>query len=83
VRKMEVCILPLGEVEGQTLAFLNEKLSKIFGSARILGRSEIPEHAFNHLRMQYNSTVILYHPVACKTPSEREGIRKGRWEGNI
>ena len=57
---MEVCILPLGEVGGQILAFLNEKLSKIFGSARILGRSEIPEHAFNHLRMQYNSTVILY-----------------------
>ena len=60
MRKMEVCILPLREVEGQILAFLNAKLSKIFGSARILGRSEIPEHAFNHLRMQYNSTIILY-----------------------
>ena len=58
--KMEVCILPLGEVEGRILAFLNAKLSKIFGSARILGRLEIPEPAFNPLRMQYNSTIILY-----------------------
>jgi len=60
VKKMEVYILPLGEVERQILAFLNEELSKIFGSARILERSEMPEHAFNSLRMQYNSTVILY-----------------------
>ncbi|UYZ39418.1 MAG: archaemetzincin family Zn-dependent metalloprotease [Candidatus Methanospirare jalkutatii] len=46
---------------------LNEELSKIFGSARILGRSEIPKHAFNHLRMQYNSTVILYSlPIPSK-----------------
>ena len=57
---MEVCILPLGEVDEGTLIFLSEKLAKIFGSARVLERSKIPERAFNNLRMQYNSSVILY-----------------------
>ncbi|KUK17039.1 MAG: hypothetical protein XD54_1681 [Thermococcus sibiricus] len=36
------------------------------------------------LRAQEHKPIeSFYHSVACKIPSEREGIRKGRWVGKV
>ncbi len=56
---MEICIKPLGAVDPDVLEFLKVILSKIFGSARVMAEGEIPAKAYNPIRNQYNSTLIL------------------------
>ncbi len=62
---MRICIQPVGEVDKNVLEFLKEKL-KVFGECEVLKPMEIPKTAYNPLRGQYNSTVILkLLPTTC------------------
>ena len=56
---MMVCLKPLGLVDPLVLEFLQKKLSKIFGECSVLLPGKIPIEAYNPMRRQYNSTVIL------------------------
>ncbi len=56
---MKVCLIPIGNVDSDVLDFLKQNLAKIFGECVILPKVEIPQKAFNPIRGQYNSTVIL------------------------
>ncbi len=59
---MKVCIQPLGELGRDTpvvLEFLRKSLEKLFGDCEVLEVAELPAHAYNPARDQYNSTAIL------------------------
>ena len=56
---MKICIQPVGEVDKNVLEFLRERLSETFGSCVILRPLDIPKDAYNPIRGQFNSTVIL------------------------
>ncbi len=56
---MDVCIRPIGRVDGDVLSFLRERLERVFGRCKILIPMEIPEDAYDPLRGQYNSTKML------------------------
>jgi len=56
---MNVCLVPVGEVDNDVMQFLKERLKDVFGSCKILVPMNVPEEAYNPERDQYNSTAIL------------------------
>jgi len=56
---MEICIKPIGVVDPDVLEFLENALSQIFGSVKVLAGGKVPSEAYNPARNQYNSTFIL------------------------
>ncbi len=63
---MKICIQPVGEISVDILSFLKDSLSKLFGECEILKPIKVPEEAYNPIRDQFNSTLILHSlPEAC------------------
>ena len=56
---INILILPIGEVDRQTLKILKIRLEKIFGYVKILKPIELIESAYNHRRKQYLSNRFL------------------------
>ncbi|WP_457569051.1 archaemetzincin family Zn-dependent metalloprotease [Desulfurobacterium sp.] len=61
---MNVCIIPETGTDKSLLLFLEEKLSEIFGNAKVKTNFLIPETAFNPHRQQFNAeTVLKFLPI--------------------
>ena len=56
---MRICIQPVGDVDDEILNFLKEKLQEIFGICEILTKIGIPIYAYDSIRQQFNSSLIL------------------------
>ncbi len=56
---MDLCIRPIGKVDGEVLNFLRCKLANVFGHCKILIPMEIPMDAYDPKRNQFESTTIL------------------------
>jgi len=56
---MDVCILPIGDVDADVISFLKNKLKNVFGCCKVLIPMEIPMDAYDPQRKQFNSTAIL------------------------
>lgn len=57
--RIQLNILPIGQVDPETLKMLSEKLSYLPFQISILNRALIPEKAFNAKRNQYDSSYFL------------------------
>ena len=63
---MKIGIQPVGEVDREVLEFLKKQLGKLFGECKILDPMDVPVDAYDPLRGQFNSTVILRkQPATC------------------
>ncbi|WP_022846552.1 archaemetzincin family Zn-dependent metalloprotease [Desulfurobacterium sp. TC5-1] len=56
---MNVCIVPEKEIDKELLNYLEEKLSEIFGKARIKTFFQIPEYSFDIYRRQFNAELAV------------------------
>ncbi|OMH41190.1 archaemetzincin family Zn-dependent metalloprotease [Desulfurobacterium indicum] len=56
---MRICIIPETGIDESLLSFLEEKLSRIFGNAKVKTGFLIPETAFNSYRQQFNAEMVL------------------------
>lgn len=55
-----ICILPIGEIDGNLLLSISGTIQNVFGRpTRVLVRIERPESAYDQTRGQYLSTAIL------------------------
>ena len=58
--KMNIEIIPIGEIDTFVLDYLKENLTEVFEAKVSVGKSQpIPDYAFNKKRGQYHSSKIL------------------------
>jgi len=71
--KMEIEIIPLGQIESDVLGHLEENLAEIFmAKVSTAGDQASPEYAYNQKRGQYSSSFILQNLLKLKENREKK-----------
>ncbi|WP_423792020.1 archaemetzincin family Zn-dependent metalloprotease [Methanocaldococcus indicus] len=75
---MKIYIQPIGKVNKEILDFLSTNLEKLFGDVELLEPIKILDIAYNPLRNQYCSTILLKY-----LPIFKDGITLGITEEDL